>query len=778
MKYTDIKLGYDCNNNCVHCVIADQREHCRELGKSDNRSTQDYIIEMNDSRSRGFDEIVFTGGEPTIRKDILFLLEYAKKLGFNIYMQTNGRSFFYKKYAAKFVPFNISYTIALHGPNSRVHDSITRAKGSFNQTITGIRNLKKLGITNIYGKVVITNFNYKHLPEIAKLLVRLGAKGMNFAFPHANGNARKYFDAVVPHYSAIMPYVYKSISYIQEFNAKNNAQKHIDFEAIPFCLMVGYESYVSELHFLDSSERELKQLDSGTQDWNIVRKQIKSKFPQCRECKYDNICEGVWREYPEIRGNSEFKPVLVTSEKAKPALNKPKITLMWALYLPYPTKQKVSPNMSIAYLSKFLESHGFEALCIDCNLFVYEKWHYEEINSVNKNVILNRLIKETEKTNPDILAMGCWTEGISFLKEFVAAYKGRNPNVTVIIGGFLTTFLPTEVLNLIPEVDYAVRGEGELTLLDLVSALSKGGKTNSIPGISFKDKNGKIMNNPDRQLMPNLDALPLVDFENFVYAGKPDGFDIVTSRGCMFNCIYCASGNGYRFQSEGHTIKQIEHIINLYGPRHVSLNDDNIFCNKKRVHKLFTALAKEKFDCMFPTSGRLDNLDTDTLALLRKAKVPWLTVGIENIVPKVLRYYKRTENISGYISKARDIGLLLKEHSIGAAFTFIFGSPIEKEKDMQINLDFIRKQSKDGFWIYASKLRLIPGSNLWQDYTHKKIEIFKTGERPKFPYDEPYSDTAWICPSHFALKHNFYQNQKYLKIMKNIFNEIDILKNF
>jgi MoaA/NifB/PqqE/SkfB family radical SAM enzyme len=295
----DLKLGYSCNNNCVHCVIADQSENCINLGRSPDRTTEECISELNDNRSRGYNNLVLTGGEPTIRKDIFQILDYSKRIGYYISMQTNGRMFYYKEFARKFIPYNIFYAIAVHGPNKDVHEPITRSKDSFDQTIAGIKNLKKLGVKNICGKTVISKINYRYLPDIARLFLKLGIERINFAFPHANGNAWKYFDEVVPDYRDIMDYVYKTIETVKA---------DIDFEAIPFCLMKGYENYVSEIKFVNEIPSELKQLDSGKQDWITLRKSIKSKFPQCRKCKYDNLCEGVWKEYPEKRGYKEFMP--------------------------------------------------------------------------------------------------------------------------------------------------------------------------------------------------------------------------------------------------------------------------------------------------------------------------------------------------------------------------------------------------------------------------------------------------------------------------------------
>ena len=88
MHPTTIKTGYSCNNNCIHCVIADNKESLMVRGLPINRSTIEYKKELYASKLSGFDNVSFTGGEPTIRKDIIELLSYAKKLGYTTSLQT------------------------------------------------------------------------------------------------------------------------------------------------------------------------------------------------------------------------------------------------------------------------------------------------------------------------------------------------------------------------------------------------------------------------------------------------------------------------------------------------------------------------------------------------------------------------------------------------------------------------------------------------------------------------------------------------------------------
>ena len=144
MRYADIKLGYTCNNNCIHCVIANNRKSALAVRGNVDRTTKEYMSELVDSRRRGVNYVTFTGGEPTIRKDILELVKFATKIGLRVSIQSNGRMFNYYKFAEELSKYDINFVIAVHSHTPEIHDSITRAKGSFKQTMNGIKNLKAI----------------------------------------------------------------------------------------------------------------------------------------------------------------------------------------------------------------------------------------------------------------------------------------------------------------------------------------------------------------------------------------------------------------------------------------------------------------------------------------------------------------------------------------------------------------------------------------------------------------------------------------------------------
>lgn len=298
MKRLDIKVGFQCNNRCLFCVQGDKRF------SHPNKSDQE-IRKILKKMKKDHDGVVFTGGEPTIRKELIEWVRYAKKLGYlSIQIQTNGRMFSYKDYCKALMKAGANeFSPALHGSTAKIHDSLTQALGSFKQTVQGITNLRKLN-QNIIVNSVVTRMNYKDLPNLARLLVNLKVNQFQFAFMHINGivlKNPKLIEKIVPRYHESMPYIKKGL----DIGIK--AGIRVMVEAVPYCFMKDYEKYISELYIPFGSvvDDKIVLLDYGAYRKN----EGKSKGPQCRKCIKNKVCEGPWREYPEIFGWFEFEPI-------------------------------------------------------------------------------------------------------------------------------------------------------------------------------------------------------------------------------------------------------------------------------------------------------------------------------------------------------------------------------------------------------------------------------------------------------------------------------------
>ncbi len=298
MRRIDLKIGFQCNNRCRFCVQGDKRE--TYSNKSDEEVKAILKKEAKDHQG-----VVFTGGEPTVRKELVEWVRYAKELGYKtIQIQTNGRMFSYKSFCEKMIRAGANeFSPAIHGSNAKIHDYLTRVTGSFNQTLQGIKNLKSLG-QYILTNTVITKPNYKDLPNLAKLLASLRVSQFQFAFMHINrliARNQALVKEIVPKHSKVEPYVKKGL----EIGIKAGIK--VMTEAIPYCFMKGYEQYIAEKIIPETS---VFDGDLELENYNYYRKtEGKAKGPSCSRCKYNKICEGPWKEYPEIFGWDEFKPI-------------------------------------------------------------------------------------------------------------------------------------------------------------------------------------------------------------------------------------------------------------------------------------------------------------------------------------------------------------------------------------------------------------------------------------------------------------------------------------
>lgn len=235
MIKADIKVGFSCNNMCDFCAQGSRRYQYSD------RSTEEAKQILESCRKQNIGSVVFTGGEPTIRSDITEIISYAKKLGIcNIQIQSNGRLFCYDDFCEDLIGAGATeFCLALHGSNSRMHDSLTNSPGSFKQTVQGIENLVRRK-QSVLMNTVITSENFKALPKIAQLFVQLGVKQFQFAFVHIIGSAAKNAKWIVPKKSQVMPFVAKGL----KIGACSGVR--VLTEAIPFCFMRGLEQHIAE----------------------------------------------------------------------------------------------------------------------------------------------------------------------------------------------------------------------------------------------------------------------------------------------------------------------------------------------------------------------------------------------------------------------------------------------------------------------------------------------------------------------------------------------------
>lgn len=306
----DIKVGYLCNNRCIHCVVDPVRQGIVYNNERMSLSMEEIINLINETEDTSINSIVLTGGEVTIRKDFEKIVTYAVNKGLKVIIQTNGRGLLQEKCCEFMANLSgLNFIVALHAPNAKIHDAITQEKGSFQETVHAINNLRNIN-KEIGVKIVISKLNYKYLFETALFAKDLGVNELYVVFPHALDFSQELFKKVVPRY-----YLLKNeVDRIASFCEKEHFV--VSFETIPYCICPDSQAFWSRNCDLISKARENevpKSMKLGLKkdifNWEELRPKMKEKGIDCYRCVFNLLCEGPWREYVQNFGFADFIPI-------------------------------------------------------------------------------------------------------------------------------------------------------------------------------------------------------------------------------------------------------------------------------------------------------------------------------------------------------------------------------------------------------------------------------------------------------------------------------------
>ena len=304
-------------------------------------------------------------------------------------------------------------------------------------------------------------------------------------------------------------------------------------------------------------------------------------------------------------------------------------------------------------------------------------------------------VKKTIKDfNPDIVGISIWTTFAASAFHIARLSKEIKPACSVIVGGPHAT-KAEEILKLSPYVDYVVKGEGEITIRELVQSLEGGkNKLSAIAGLSYREDN-EIRHNQNREKAKDLDKFPFPDrtllMNETKYTSEDMGL-IMTSRGCPYGCTYCSTDTRrVSYRSIDNVLKEIRLVKERYGTTQFSFKDDSFTVNRKRVEELCDRLIKEKFNINWECNTRVNLVTEDLLLKMKKAGCNSIKVGIESGSERVLRAMNKGithDHVKNAANLFRKVGI----HWTGY---FMMGVPGETVEDVYKTLDFMYEIKPD-----------------------------------------------------------------------------------
>ena len=362
------------------------------------------------------------------------------------------------------------------------------------------------------------------------------------------------------------------------------------------------------------------------------------------------------------------------------------------------TEDITAPPIGLYYVGAVLKENDYDVEILN--------WH-----RVNKTP---EKIKEvlTEK-RPDVIGFSILHANRWGGIEIARTAKKLDPEMKIVFGGIGASLLWEHFLTHFPEIDFVVTGEGEYTFLDLIRWLER--KTNegleNIKGLAFR-KNGKIFKTKDRDLLHDLNELPIP-------AKYFEHQHVTSTRGCAWNCTFCGSpefwGHKIRSRSPENFVEELE-LLHNKGISFFYFSDDTFTTNKKRVVEICKQIIAKGLEITWFAISRVDHVDDEILYWMRKAGCIQISYGVESGSEKirsVLNKSIKTEHIKEAFALTVKYGILSRAY-------FIYGAPGETWQTIQETMDLIREIKPLSVIFYI--LDIFPGTQLYANL-QKELNI-------------------------------------------------------
>jgi len=376
---------------------------------------------------------------------------------------------------------------------------------------------------------------------------------------------------------------------------------------------------------------------------------------------------------------------------------------------------------------------------------------FKLLDTVGHDMSMEQIYRKLDQMRPDIVGIGTMTQFIR-TSNAIAKYAKENLGAKVVMGGVHPTLCTDEVIRK-GYVDFVVRNEGEETFTEFMQGKDIG----KISGLSYK-KGGKIIHNPARLPVQNLDTLPmpardLLPMEKYIAdEGGYKGTNMITSRGCPFGCIYCASsafwGRRIRFHSAQRVLDEMEHLKRTYHVSGIRFDDDHAVFDNKRMLDICTGMEDRNLNVKWSCLSRTDSVNQELLDRMAQSGCVSIDYGVESGSPRILEILKKgvkLEQVERAVSMTSKAGM-------ESLLYFMIGHPTETKEDAWMTYQFAKKltakyKARAFFFITV----VYPGTELyeiakkriglkvedWSEY----VNPYYQDRGPIYPFIPVYTET-------------------------------------
>lgn len=360
----------------------------------------------------------------------------------------------------------------------------------------------------------------------------------------------------------------------------------------------------------------------------------------------------------------------------------------------------------LAYIASVLLKEGYEV-----EVYNQDKHHYPD----------EHLTEYLDKNTFDVIGVGIIAGYYQYRKllKISDAINRASHRPAYIIGGHGPSPEPGFFLTK-TKADVAVIGEGEETIIELMNALSNNGSLAGIKGIAYRDGD-KIVINERRELIKDVDAIPLPAFEKFPieyyrllrppHVKKTDFvMPVLSGRGCTFKCTFCyRMDEGFRPRRDESIIEEIQLLKQKYGVTYVIFSDELFMSSVERTVSLCEKFIKADLNIAWDCNGRLNYAKPDVLKLMKKAGCVFINYGIESMDDAVLKNMRKaltTKQVIRGVENTMDVG-------ISPGLNIIFGNIGDSKETLNKGVEFLLKYDDGAQMRTIRPVTPYPGSPLY-----------------------------------------------------------------
>ncbi len=404
------------------------------------------------------------------------------------------------------------------------------------------------------------------------------------------------------------------------------------------------------------------------------------------------------------------------------------------------------PFLSVGYIASSLLLDGHQVRIVDAHTF---------------NMGPAEAAAKVLEFDPDALGLAANTHNRFSAIEVAKLIKKERPATKIFAGGPHFGLCAQDSLAVVPEIDFIIKGEGEITSRELLKTDFSAGQLAKVQGLVWRDGAGSIIENPDRPFVQNLDELPmpawqLFDLEKYkgitaIGEGGHKNIGIISSRGCPNQCIFCSSlafhRGRLRLRSAKSFVDEIEHLNKTYGYRAFNFWDDTFSIIRQHAVDICEEIIRRGLKIEWYAPCRVNTVDKELLALMKKAGCVRVNFGIESGSPRMLKIIKKGITME----QARAAVAAAVEAGLEVTLNFLMVYPYETWEDIALTTDAIKefralpkvKPSYSFIVIYpgteleaiAKKEDLMPENFSW-NLPYKNDKAYVAGEDSSVPYFE------------------------------------------